>query len=170
MKNFEAAIKEETEYLLMIDDIINEIGMIKRVQQDQDRIGIEVAGGLSYGHPGASPRNPADSPTGLQTTTGTGPSQESPPAFAQADHHDHQIVSHGGDPDALSFSVRQENPLRSAKSRQMITKLDRMEEDARRVRKSVCKPTYPTCYAVFQNKLAVDLCVSLSLSLRSSPS
>lgn len=159
VKNFEAAIKEETEYLLMIDDIINEIGMIKRVHQDQDKIGIAIAGSDAI-NPHA-PQPPGSVPT-LLTKPNRSPSERgrssspvkflSPDAVTStsslvtlsADNHNHDILSHN-DADAPDFYVREENPLRSAESRRMITKLDRLEEDARRVRKSVS----PSGFACF---------------------
>lgn len=58
--------------------------------------------------------------------------------FTQESHH-HHILSRN-DADASEFQVREDNPLRSAESRHMITKLDRLEEDARRVRKAVSLP------------------------------
>ena len=79
----------------MIDDILGEIGMIKRVQQDQDRIGIAI----------------------------------------------HRTLSHGNSDASDTHLLREGNPLRSAESRYMITKLDRLDEDARRVRKSASIPT-----------------------------
>ncbi|KAK5658446.1 hypothetical protein OQA88_1835 [Cercophora sp. LCS_1] len=104
IKNFEAAIKEETEYLLMIDDILSEIRMIKRVQQDQDRISVAIAGSDAVNfHPAAiSVPRPTSSSPKLKDS--------------QSD---------------------EDGPLRSAASRHMITNLDRLEEDARRIRKSI---------------------------------
>jgi len=98
-KSFKKAIAHETDYLVMIDDVLDEIAMIRRVHQDQDHV-IRCLKG-NWGH-----ALPADH----ETDTAPGRSNES---------------------------------LRSPESRYVTERLERIEEDARRVRESVSCCFFP---------------------------
>ncbi|PVH90468.1 hypothetical protein DM02DRAFT_734565 [Periconia macrospinosa] len=114
IKNFSKAIEEETEYLLMIDDILSEIGMVKRVQQDQNKIEVAMRDILRH--------------TAKSSTENSGTEAQNSPC---KNRHGYGTGSQAVTPDL------QDNPLRSSESKHMIRKLERLEEDAKMTRKSV---------------------------------
>jgi hypothetical protein len=137
----------ETSYLGFIDDVLDEIAMINRVHEDQNRIilqkniersqcGLGTARlqelherqkTLSLGQKGSSSEqdglDATDEPPGLHRTNPLTPI-ETPNTDIPSSTHEK--------------SVRSENDsMQSLLSSYKITRLKRLEEDARRVRKSV---------------------------------
>ena len=96
IKIFPDAIKQETDLLVRIDDIVAEISMIKRVHQDQDHVCVSMR---IYNNQ----RNPNDN-----------------------------TVLNG-----RAAMEKGMNELRSPSSQHVMARLERLEEDASRVRKSV---------------------------------
>ncbi|KAH8895417.1 hypothetical protein GQ53DRAFT_50576 [Thozetella sp. PMI_491] len=123
-ESFAAAVQEETELLVTIDDILNEISMLKRVQQDQalvfagvkadyERIeGLKRRDGWPNQTPSRIPSHGPIRPQFLHHNT-TGDLDRGPP---------------------LESQVGQLNP---AQFQRLDAKLKRQEEDARRVRESI---------------------------------
>lgn len=114
LKIFPDAIKQETELLVRVDDIVNEISMIKRVQQDQDHACVSMR--ISQAQRGPNNKKKGK---GNGEDWGSRTSMNAP--------HERAID-------------RGMNDMRSAKSQHAMARLRRLEEDALRVRKSVRNP------------------------------
>ncbi|KAL1866292.1 hypothetical protein VTK73DRAFT_4822 [Phialemonium thermophilum] len=120
-ESFASAVREETELLMAIDDILSEIAMIKRVHQDQAKVcgdmktaeGI-IAQSAKKNHIG-SPRLGYESPTRPAPTN--------------------RLVTESPQLDAASFQENHETNL--VPSPHVATRLERLEEDAKRVRESI---------------------------------
>jgi hypothetical protein len=123
MKKFPDAVRKETNLLVRIDDIVGEIAMIKRVLQDQDYVCVLVRAkaGLDKGsYTTASPTAGEDGnqKDGSDVTM----SEKTAPIV----NFQHEWAMEKG-----------RNDMRSPRSQHVISRLERLDEDANRVRKSV---------------------------------
>ncbi|KAK4038130.1 hypothetical protein C8A01DRAFT_17749 [Parachaetomium inaequale] len=117
VKIFPDAIKEETELLIRVDDILNEISMIKRIQQEQDHLCASVRasqGQHMQGPPHAS-------------TAGSSRRRNSP----RWENRTSLNAQHG-----LAMG-RGLNELRSPRSQHVLARFTKLEEDATRIRNSI---------------------------------
>ncbi|KAK3899739.1 hypothetical protein C8A05DRAFT_36634 [Staphylotrichum tortipilum] len=118
---FPDAIKQETELLVRVDDIVNEISMIRRVQQDQDHVCILLRIAAHQMQRGQSKKGAVAAGNAAKGGAGT-------------PRRDGRIAANARHELAVERGV---NDLRSPKSQHVLARLQRLEEDARRVRKSI---------------------------------
>ncbi|KAI2622398.1 hypothetical protein GGR54DRAFT_598383 [Hypoxylon sp. NC1633] len=120
-ESFATAMKEETELLMTTDDILSEIAMIKRVQEDQSLVCIAMQAEEDI-IAQSNKKDLGESPWRSQgTPTRPRPAQRS--------------LTDNLRPESVSFQESHRN--RPAPSPYPNTKLARQEEDAKRVRESI---------------------------------